>query len=230
MQDAGQFFPFRTHPYPSCPHHGVKQRPLTHFQKPHHRWNISRDQGCSVNNWFNWEQNHDHVVYRSGHPRETDFNPTPADTNAEEIWTLPLRPFALSPSATMHPPQATDKTLWMNEQVIFLICCNKQCRCCLERGQWDQVTRSVNKKGNMSFDAQFKTVKSHSWGTELRFKGILTAAAAVVTSLLLGSSDFLVFEEPMLVLLAYWKEVPRTCPLQFLPKGWAAMNKNGKTL
>lgn len=119
----------------------------------------------------------------------------------------------------MHPPRATDKTLWMNEQVIFLICYNKQYRCCLERGQQDQVTPSVNKKGNMPFDAQFERVKSRSWGTEPRFKVIL-AAAVVVTSLLWGSSDFLGLEESMLVLLAYWKEAPGTSPLQFPPEVW----------
>lgn len=93
----------------------------------------------------------------------------------------------------MHPPQATGKTLWKNEQVTFLICCNKQYGCFLERGQQDQVTPSVNKKGNMTLDAQLQRVKSRSWETEPRFKGN-HVAAAVVISLLLGSSDFLRFK------------------------------------
>lgn len=67
-------------------------------------------------------------------PQTTASYPAPANTNAKGVWTFQLRTFALSPSAMMHPPQATDKTLWMNEQVTFLICYNKQYRCYLERG------------------------------------------------------------------------------------------------
>lgn len=159
---------------------------------PPQRQNVSRDQGCSINYWLAREQNHDHVVHRYGNPRQIAFNPAPANS-AKEVWTFQLRTFALSPSAMMHPPQATGKTLWKNEQVTFLICCNKQYGCFLERGQQDQVTPSVNKKGNMPLDAQLQRVKSRSWETEPRFKGN-HVAAAVVISLLLGSSDFLRFK------------------------------------
>lgn len=96
------------------------------------------------------------MVCRFADPGQTAFGIVPADTSAKERWTFQLRTFILSPSAMMHPPKATDKTLWMNEQVAFLICHNKQYRC-LERGQQDQVKPSVNRSGNMPLDAQLET-------------------------------------------------------------------------
>lgn len=129
---------------------------LSQISKCPLRSRTSKVKGGSINKQLGKEENHVHIVCRSADPWQTAFSIVPGDTSAKERWTFQLGAFTLSPSAMMHPPKATDKTLWMNEQVTFLICHNKQYRC-LERGQQDQGKPSVNRKGNMPLDAQLET-------------------------------------------------------------------------
>lgn len=104
----------------------------------------------------------------------------------------------------MYPPQATDKTSWMNEQVTFLICCNKQYRCCLERGQQDQVNPSVNKKGNMPSDAQLETVKCCNRAKIQSLLGSCCGHFSAIRQLQLSQ-----VWGSVPILLACWKEVPK---------------------